>query len=250
MTTVPITAFKAYTYPPIPSSKATDSKAGTINCDEFSKDLAEMPDAPDEEALREALKAATTVSDVHEDALTPDLHLLNLWAKIGGHECSPIPNKVEVPQIYVPSTLLFNIIRVGLCQRLQEAPHLKFMVYADDISLWTKKGGLDRQQNIPQAGLDVVQRHLEHIGLRTSEENAKYVVVVPKKEHQVAAAAIIAPVWGYDGGVEPVKEGQLKHIQFALHTVLDNGEVWPTQMVFFTDPIPAQRERRTRISPR
>lgn len=74
---------------------------------------------------------------------------------------------------------------------------------------------------------------------------------------QVAAAAIIAPVIGLCAAMrlrenKSVKGRQLEDIQFAFHTVLDNGEVWPTQMFlfFFTDPIPALRECRTRISPR
>ncbi|CAN8017030.1 unnamed protein product [Ixodes persulcatus] len=94
----------------------------------------------------------------------------------------------------------------------------------------------DRQQNTLQSGLNVVQRHLQDTCPRPSMENTKYVVVVAKKERtsgQVTAGVIKAPVIGLCGAMRlphntSVKGREVKDIQFARCTALDNEEVCPT----------------------
>ncbi|KAG0443022.1 hypothetical protein HPB47_015372 [Ixodes persulcatus] len=73
---------------------------------------------------------------------------------------------VGTPQGSVISPLLFNVVMIGVAQRLQEVRDVRHTIYADDITLWVSKGSDGHIEERLQEAVLAIEDHLEGSGLR------------------------------------------------------------------------------------
>ncbi|XP_077558174.1 uncharacterized protein LOC144173782 [Haemaphysalis longicornis] len=93
-------------------------------------------------------------------------------------------NCVGVPQGSVLSPTLFNIVMADLPPLLDEIEGLRFTIYADDTTLWTKGGSIGEQEQAMQQGLNTISSFLTEVGLAPSPEKTVFVVVANKRLHK------------------------------------------------------------------
>ncbi|KAH6927008.1 hypothetical protein HPB50_025278 [Hyalomma asiaticum] len=79
------------------------------------------------------------------------------------------------------SPTLFSLALNGLTQNLRSVPGLHFTVYADDITLWAKKGSPSDIQYTLQSAIDTTARYLDDRGLPLSSAKSEYIVVTNSK---------------------------------------------------------------------
>ncbi|XP_077551193.1 uncharacterized protein LOC144164800 [Haemaphysalis longicornis] len=61
---------------------------------------------------------------------------------------------------------------------------LRFTIYADDITLWTKGGSIGEQEQAMQQGLNTITSFLTEVGLAPSPEKTVFVVLAKKRLHK------------------------------------------------------------------
>lgn len=84
------------------------------------------------------------------------------------------------PQGSVISPLLFNLVLLGLPEKLLGIHGLCHSIYADDITLWVPGGGCDGHvERTLQAGVDEVQEYLRGTGLECSATKSELLIYKP-----------------------------------------------------------------------
>ncbi|XP_077561702.1 uncharacterized protein LOC144178042 [Haemaphysalis longicornis] len=107
------------------------------------------------------------------------------------------------PQGSVISPLLFNIVMIGVANRLAEIPQVRHTIYADDITLWVPGGCDGHIETTLQHAVDTIEQHLEGSGLVCSPQKSELLVIPPPgtPRHRITTAAIT--VRTRDGTVIP-----------------------------------------------
>ncbi|KAM7312533.1 uncharacterized protein ISCGN_009438 [Ixodes scapularis] len=88
----------------------------------------------------------------------------------------PVPNK-GTPQGSVLSPTLFNLARRKLPEQLEEIPHIRRTLYADDLTIWTTSGSEGSKQDALQTAVDTVQRYLTSGNLQCSAEKSELLLL-------------------------------------------------------------------------
>ncbi|KAG0412466.1 hypothetical protein HPB47_010386 [Ixodes persulcatus] len=88
--------------------------------------------------------------------------------KIPGHISIPFQLHQGVPQGSILSPTLFNLAMSKLPAKLDTIPHLKFSIYADDVTLWTNTGSPGQQEETLQHACDTDARYAISLGLACS----------------------------------------------------------------------------------
>ena len=70
---------------------------------------------------------------------------------------------------------------VDLALDLEAVPQVRFIIYADDVTLWTTAGGARSQQHNMQSALDVVTTFAVRSGLEISKEKTTYMVIPSRR---------------------------------------------------------------------
>lgn len=80
-----------------------------------------------------------------------------------------LPNKtlgsVGTPQGAVISPVLFNMVMIGVAERLPSLPNVKHTIYADDITLWVTGGSDGEIEAALQRAIDEIEDQLRGTGL-------------------------------------------------------------------------------------
>ncbi|XP_037518368.1 uncharacterized protein LOC119395153 [Rhipicephalus sanguineus] len=84
------------------------------------------------------------------------------------------------PQGSVVSPMLFNLVLLGLPEKLATIEGLHHSLYADDITLWVPRGGCDGNvERTLQMGVDAVQEFLRGTGLECSAAKSELLLYRP-----------------------------------------------------------------------
>ncbi|XP_075525011.1 uncharacterized protein LOC142557205 [Dermacentor variabilis] len=101
---------------------------------------------------------------------------------IGGLESQDIDiGCTGTPQGSVISPMLFNIVLLGLPQKLAEIEGLHHSLYADDITLWVAEGNDGHVEQTLQAAVDAVQEYLRDTGLECSAAKSELLLYRPTR---------------------------------------------------------------------
>ncbi|KAG0419682.1 hypothetical protein HPB47_003942 [Ixodes persulcatus] len=87
---------------------------------------------------------------------------------------------VGTPQGSVISPLLFNLVMIGVAQRLQEVKDVRHTIYADDITLWVSKGSDGHIEERLQEAVLEIEDHLEGSGLRVGRRRKDAPIMVER----------------------------------------------------------------------
>ncbi|XP_077548775.1 uncharacterized protein LOC144162169 [Haemaphysalis longicornis] len=84
------------------------------------------------------------------------------------------------PQGAVISPLLFNLVMIGVANRLQSVEGVRHTVYADDVTLWVTGGSDGHIESKLQEALEAVEDQLRGSGLVCSPAKSELLVIPPK----------------------------------------------------------------------
>ncbi|XP_037504908.1 uncharacterized protein LOC119380336 [Rhipicephalus sanguineus] len=87
---------------------------------------------------------------------------------------------VGTPQGSVISPPLFNLVMIGVAERLSRVSAVRHAIYADDITLWVKRGSHAHIEDTLQAAVDAIEEQLDGSGLVCSPSKSELLVVPPK----------------------------------------------------------------------
>lgn len=85
-----------------------------------------------------------------------------------------------VPQGAVLSPILFNFVFIHLAWQLDTVQHTRFLIYADDVTVWSTHKNVQMQYTALQKALEVIQAFAAKVGLTVSAEKTKYMTVANK----------------------------------------------------------------------
>lgn len=90
---------------------------------------------------------------------------------------------VGTPQGSVLSPMLFNLVMIGLPERLDAIEGINHTIYADDITVWTTENtSIGEMQDRLQRAVREVERHLEDTGLVCSPEKSEILLHRPRQK--------------------------------------------------------------------
>lgn len=75
--------------------------------------------------------------------------------------------------------MLFNLVMIGVAEKLADIEHLRHTIYADDITLWVTGGNGAHIEGALQAYVDAIEDQLESTGLRCSPSKSELLVLPP-----------------------------------------------------------------------
>lgn len=88
------------------------------------------------------------------------------------------------PQGSVISPMLFNLVMIGVAERLGNIKEVRHTIYADDITLWVEGGSDAHIESTLQAAVDAIEDHLDGTGLRCSPSKSELLVYPPVKHRK------------------------------------------------------------------
>lgn len=104
------------------------------------------------------------------------------FIQIGDVTSNIIPlSSIGTPQGAVLSPLLFNLAIINIPRKLEQIPHLKFSLYADDITLWVAGGSDALIEEILQLGAQTVADEAKLAGLTCSPTKSELLLMSPKR---------------------------------------------------------------------
>lgn len=86
---------------------------------------------------------------------------------------------VGTPQGSVISPILFNMVMIGVANRLAGLPDVKHTIYADDITLWMTGGSDGHIEAALQQAIDVIENQLQGTGLICSPAKSELLILPP-----------------------------------------------------------------------
>lgn len=122
--------------------------------------------------------------------------------RLAGHAEGLFTSHRGVPQGSVLAPVLFNIALLPLAWQLAAVPDIYFLIYADDITVWTVHPDLARQEQGLQTALDVTSAWCGHIGLELSKEKTAFMAVGNKYGRRALSSRPIRLSFN----LEPVQE--------------------------------------------
>ncbi|XP_077564790.1 uncharacterized protein LOC144180295 [Haemaphysalis longicornis] len=84
------------------------------------------------------------------------------------------------PQGSVISPLLFNLVMIGVANRLATVG-IRHTIYADDITLWVDRGSDGHIETKLQEAVDAIEEHLDGTGLVCSPSKSELLVIPPRR---------------------------------------------------------------------
>ncbi|XP_077548095.1 uncharacterized protein LOC144160815 [Haemaphysalis longicornis] len=88
---------------------------------------------------------------------------------------------VGTPQGSVISPLLFNLVMIGVAERLSRVAGVRHTIYADDITLWVPGGSDGQIESTLQEAVDAIEEQLDGSGLVCSPSKSELLVIPPKR---------------------------------------------------------------------
>ncbi|XP_075535920.1 uncharacterized protein LOC142571447 [Dermacentor variabilis] len=85
------------------------------------------------------------------------------------------------PQGSVISPMLFNLVMIGVAEKLGHIEDVRHTIYADDITLWVTGGSDAHIEGALQAAVDAIEDQLEGTGLRCSPRKSELLILPPTK---------------------------------------------------------------------
>lgn len=96
---------------------------------------------------------------------------------------------IGTPQGSVISPLLFNLVMIGVANRLlSEVPQVRYTIYADDITLWVSGGSDSHIEETLQAAINTIESHLADTGLKCSPQKSELLIIPPPGRYRKQAA--------------------------------------------------------------
>lgn len=95
---------------------------------------------------------------------------------IGNTRSDPFkaPNR-GTPQGSIISPLLFNLTMIKIAKKLEEREEIGKVIYADDITIWTKSGTLQSKLDLLQDIINVLQEPITTNGLKCAPEKSELI---------------------------------------------------------------------------
>ncbi|XP_070387776.1 uncharacterized protein [Dermacentor albipictus] len=84
-----------------------------------------------------------------------------------------------IPQGSVISTMLLNLVMIGVSEKLAHIEDVRHTFYADDITLWGTGGSDAHIEGALQAAVDANEDQLEDTGLRCSPSKSQLLILRP-----------------------------------------------------------------------
>ncbi|XP_077553170.1 uncharacterized protein LOC144167913 [Haemaphysalis longicornis] len=84
---------------------------------------------------------------------------------------------VGTPQGSAISPILFNMVMIGVADRLAGLPDVKHTIYADDITLWTTGGSVGHIEAVLQQAIDEIESQLQGTGLVCSPAKSELLII-------------------------------------------------------------------------
>lgn len=112
---------------------------------------------------------------------------------------------VGTPQGSVISPVLFNLVMIGVAERLSGIPQVRYTIYADDITLWVPGGSDGHIESTLQEAVDAIEQHLAGTGLRCSPQKSELLILPPPGRYRRKAEEDSATITLHtsDGSVIP-----------------------------------------------
>ncbi|XP_077543351.1 uncharacterized protein LOC144155642 [Haemaphysalis longicornis] len=131
---------------------------------------------------------------------------------------------VGTPQGSVISPLLFNLVMIGVAERLSEIPEVRYTIYADDITLWVPGGSDGHIETTLQTAVYVIENHLANTGLRCSPQKSELLIIPPPGRYRKKAEeeSTKITIRTRDGTVIP-KVQTLRVLGMTLEASRSNG---------------------------
>lgn len=93
----------------------------------------------------------------------------------------------DTPQGSVISPTLFNLVMVGVAEKLQDIEDVQHTIYADDITLWVRRGSDGHIETTLQSAIDAIESHLQGTGLRCSPQKSELLLYRPAQRGKLKA---------------------------------------------------------------
>lgn len=87
---------------------------------------------------------------------------------------------VGTPQGSVISPLLFNLVMIGVANRLEKIEDVRHTIYADDVTLWVTGGCDGHIETVLQEAIDTIEDQLQGTGLVCSPSKSELLIIPPK----------------------------------------------------------------------
>ncbi|XP_077531023.1 uncharacterized protein LOC144143081 [Haemaphysalis longicornis] len=81
---------------------------------------------------------------------------------------------IGTPQGWVISPMIFNLVMIGMGERLASIDYARHSIYADDITVWAVGGSNAHIESTLQPAVDAVEDQREGTGLTCSPNNGNF----------------------------------------------------------------------------
>lgn len=115
------------------------------------------------------------------------LHARTFSIRLAGHAAGHFVAHRGVPQGSVLAPVLFNISLLPLAWKLATIRNAQYVMYADDITVWSVHPEICRQEQALQEALNVTHNWCAQIGLEISKDKTTYMSVANKYGRRLLA---------------------------------------------------------------
>lgn len=88
------------------------------------------------------------------------------------------------PQGAVISPTLFNLVMIGVAERLGSLPRVRHTIYADDVTIWTTGGSDGEIEESLQQAVEAVEEQLQGTGLQCSPAKSELLLLRPPRSNK------------------------------------------------------------------